>query len=64
MTLAPAAALGVDLITLANSANDSAAQSSPHVVGDYRDLETVRNFVKDCDVISFEHELIPLSIRH
>jgi 5-(carboxyamino)imidazole ribonucleotide synthase len=62
MTLAPAAALGIDLITLANSANDSAAQSSPHVVGDYRDLETVRDFVKDCDVISFEHELIPLSI--
>jgi 5-(carboxyamino)imidazole ribonucleotide synthase len=62
MTLAPAAALGVDLITLANSANDSAAQSSPHVVGDFRDLETVRTFVKDCEVISFEHELIPLSI--
>lgn len=62
MTLAPAAALGIDLITLANSSNDSAAQISPHIVGDYRNLETVRNFVKDCDVVTFEHELIPISI--
>jgi 5-(carboxyamino)imidazole ribonucleotide synthase len=32
------------------------------VVGDYRDLETVRAFARKCDVITFEHELIPLSI--
>ena len=62
MMLTPAAALGIDLITLANSANDSAAQSSPHVIGDYRDLETVRNFAKSCDLVTFEHELIPISI--
>ena len=62
MTLAPAAALGIDFISLANSSEDSAAQSSPHIVGDYRDLDTVRNFAKGCDVVTFEHELIPLSI--
>jgi len=62
MTLAPAAALGIELITLANSPEDSAAQSSPHVVGDFKDLETVRKFSADCDVVSFEHELIPISI--
>ena len=62
MMLTPAAALGIDFITLANSANDSAAQSSPHVVGDYRDLDTVRNFAKHCDLVTFEHELIPISI--
>ena len=62
MMLAPAAALGIDFISLANSANDSAAQSSLHVVGDYTDLETVRKFAKNCDVVTFEHELIPLSI--
>jgi 5-(carboxyamino)imidazole ribonucleotide synthase len=62
MMLTPAAALGIDFITLANSANDSAAQSSPHVVGDYRDLDTVRNFAKSCDLVTFEHELIPISI--
>ena len=32
------------------------------MVGDYRDLETVRAFARKCDVITFEHELIPLSI--
>jgi len=46
MTLAPAAALGIELITLANSSEDSAAQSSPHVVGDFKDLETFVNFQK------------------
>ena len=62
MTLAPAAALGIDFITLANSSNDSAAQSSPYVVGDYRDIDAVRAFTKTCDIVTFEHELIPLSI--
>ena len=62
MMLAPAAALGIDLITLANSAEDSAAQSSPHIVGNYRDLDVVRQFAKSCDLITFEHELIPISI--
>lgn len=62
MMLAPAAALGIDLVTLANSSDDSAAQISPHVVGDYRDLAVVRKFVESCDFITFEHELIPLPI--
>lgn len=62
MMLAPAAALGIELVTLANSAKDSAAQSSPHIVGDYKDLNTVREFAKQCDLVTFEHELIPISI--
>lgn len=62
MMLAPAAALGIDLITLANSSEDSAAQSSPHVIGDFRDLDVVRQFAKSCDLVTFEHELIPISI--
>ena len=62
MTLAPAIALGVDLITLANSPNDSAARFSPHIVGDFKDLATVREFAKNCDLITFEHELIPFSL--
>lgn len=62
MMLAPAAALGVELITLANSSEDSAAQSAPHVVGDFKDLAVVRNFAANCDLITFEHELIPISI--
>jgi 5-(carboxyamino)imidazole ribonucleotide synthase len=62
MTVAPAAALGVNLLFFAESAQDSAAQIAPHVIGDFRDLEAVKEFAKRCDVITFEHELIPLSV--
>ncbi len=62
MSVAPAAALGVNLLLLANDSNDSAAQITNHVVGDYTDLQTVRDFASKCDVVTFEHELIPLSI--
>ena len=62
MSIAPATALGVNLLLLAADSNDSAAQITQHVVGDYTDLETVRQFAAQCDVVTFEHELIPLSI--
>lgn len=62
MSIAPATALGVNLLLLAGDSNDSAAQINKHVVGDYTDLTTVREFATHCDVITFEHELIPLSI--
>ena len=62
MSIAPATALGIDLLILASDSNDSAAQIAQHVVGDYTDLETVRQFAAKCDVVTFEHELVPLSI--
>ena len=62
MSIAPAVALGVDLLLLAVDSNDSGAQITQHIVGDFKDLETVRAFAKKCDVVTFEHELIPLSI--
>jgi 5-(carboxyamino)imidazole ribonucleotide synthase len=62
MSIAPATALGVNLLLLAADSNDSAAQITQHVVGDYTDLTTVREFASQCDVLTFEHELIPLSI--
>ena len=62
MSIAPATALGVNLLLLAADSNDSAAQITQHVVGDYTDLATVREFAAQCDVITFEHELIPLGI--
>lgn len=62
MLVAPATALGIDLLLLAAEENDSAAQITNSVIGDFRDLETVREFAKKCDVITFEHELIPLAI--
>ena len=62
MSIAPATALGVNLLLLAADSNDSAAQITQHVVGDYTDLQTFREFAAQCDVVTFEHELIPLSI--
>ena len=62
MSAAPAAALGVDLVLLAQSATDSGAQVAAFEVGDYRDLVQVREFAKKCDLLTFEHELIPISV--
>lgn len=62
MSVGPAEALGVNLLLLANDSSDSAALIAHHVVGDYRDINTVREFARQCDVVTFEHELIPLSI--
>jgi 5-(carboxyamino)imidazole ribonucleotide synthase len=62
MTVAPAIALGVSLKLFAQYKSDSAAQICDHVVGDFRDLKAVLEFARDCDVITFEHELVPLSV--
>lgn len=52
--------LGVRFKLLADSPQDSAAQVVNEVVlGDYRDLETLRRFAKGCDVITFDHEHVP-----
>jgi len=62
MMVAPATALGIDLLLFAADENDSAAQITNSVIGDFRNLEAVREFAKKCDVITFEHELIPIAI--
>jgi phosphoribosylaminoimidazole carboxylase (NCAIR synthetase) len=62
MMVAPAIALGVTLKLFAADKNDSAAQICDHVIGDFRNLEEVLKFAKDCDVVTFEHGLTPLSI--
>ena len=62
MSAAPAAALGIDLLLFAQSPSDSGAQVANYAVGDYRDLAQVREFAKNCDLVTFEHELIPISI--
>ena len=50
LTLAPATALGIDFISLANSKENTAS------------LEVVREFARKCDVVTFEHDQIPISI--
>ncbi len=62
MMIAPAIALGVDLKLFAASSEDSAALSAEHVVGNFLNPDEVLAFAKTCDVITFEHELIPNSV--
>ncbi|MFJ2192564.1 MULTISPECIES: 5-(carboxyamino)imidazole ribonucleotide synthase [unclassified Kitasatospora] len=52
--------LGVRFKLLADTPQDSAAQVvSDVVLGDYRDLDTLRRFAAGCDVITFDHEHVP-----
>ncbi|WNI24420.1 5-(carboxyamino)imidazole ribonucleotide synthase [Streptomyces sp. ITFR-16] len=52
--------LGIKFKLLSDTAQDSAAQVvSEVVVGDYRDLDTLRAFAHGCDVITFDHEHVP-----
>ncbi|MFC0601411.1 5-(carboxyamino)imidazole ribonucleotide synthase [Streptomyces palmae] len=52
--------LGVRFKLLSDTPQDSAAQVvGDVVVGDYRDLETLRRFAQGCDVITFDHEHVP-----
>ena len=61
MMIAPAVELGFDIRVLAESEGMS-AQLAATAVGDYRDLETVRAFVKDVDVVTFDHEHVPQEV--
>ena len=62
MMVAPATALGIDLLLFAQSESDSGAQVCEHVIGDYRDSQALLQFAASVDVITFEHELVPLSV--
>ena len=62
MMVAPATELGITLRLFATSSQDSGAQVCSHFVGDYKNLEHLKKFAEECDVITFEHELVPLSV--
>ncbi len=47
MMIAPATALGVDLLLFASDSNDSGAQINNHIVGDYTNLAQVLDFAKN-----------------
>jgi 5-(carboxyamino)imidazole ribonucleotide synthase len=52
--------LGIRFKLLSDTPIDSAALVAGEVVvGDYRDLETLRAFAAGCDVITFDHEHVP-----
>jgi 5-(carboxyamino)imidazole ribonucleotide synthase len=61
MMTVPAINLGFELKVLAETENSSASLATT-VVGDYTDLQTVLDFAKGVDVITFDHEHVPLSI--
>ena len=62
MMVAPAAALGIKLHLFAQTPQDSGAQICNHTVGDYSDLAALKEFAAQCDVVTFEHELVPISV--
>ena len=57
----PAINLGIDLKVLAEAENSSASLATTQV-GDYTKLQTVIDFAKTVDVITFDHEHVPLEI--
>ncbi|MFD5215732.1 5-(carboxyamino)imidazole ribonucleotide synthase [Microbacterium sp. NPDC058345] len=61
MMIAPAVELGIDLRVLAEDEGMSARLAAT-AIGDYRDLETVRAFVRDVDVVTFDHEHVPQEV--
>jgi len=61
MMIEPALALGLEIKVFAENVGSSAAQAAT-AVGDYTQLDEVREFAKSVDVITFDHEHVPLGI--
>jgi len=61
MMTVPAINLGLDIKVLAEAEGASASLATT-VVGDYTQLEVVKKFAKTVDVITFDHEHVPLEI--
>ena len=61
MMTPPAINLGLDIKVLAEAEGSSAAMATTQV-GDYNRLEVVREFAKTVDVITFDHEHVPLPV--
>ena len=60
MTHQAAIALGQSLRVMAASADDGAALvAADTLVGHHTDLDALRRFAKDCDVVTFDHEHVP-----
>ena len=60
-----AVGLGLPLRLLAEGEGVSAAQVVPdHLVGDYRDLETLRRVTDECAVVTYDHEHVPTEHLH
>jgi len=61
MMIVPATNLGLTLKVFAESEGSPAALAAT-VVADYNDVDAVRAFAKTVDVITFDHEHVPLTV--
>lgn len=61
MMVPAAIAMGIEIRVLAEAENSSAHQAAT-AVGDYRDLDTVREFAREVDAITFDHEHVPQEV--
>lgn len=61
MMTPPAINLGLEIKVLAEAAGSSAALATTRV-GDYTHLDVVREFAETVDVITFDHEHVPLPV--
>jgi len=61
MMIAPASNLGIDLKVLAEQENSSAKLATT-LVGDFNDVAAVLDFAKTVDVITFDHEHVPMAV--
>ena len=61
MMIVPALEMGLQIKVLAETA-DAPAKLAATVVGDYTDIDVVREFAKTVDVITFDHEHVPLAV--
>ena len=62
MMAVPANDLGIAFKVFASTENDGANSVADYVVGDYTNAAEVLDFAKSCDLITFEHELVPQSV--
>ncbi len=61
MMVEPALAMGLDIKVFAENEGSSAAIAATQV-GDYTKISEVREFAKTVDVITFDHEHVPLNV--
>jgi len=61
MMVVPAIELGLEIKVFAETEGSSAALAAT-MVGDYTNIETIAEFAKTVDVITFDHEHVPLNV--
>lgn len=61
MMIPAATNLGIEISVLAESDNASARLAASRI-GDYTDVDTVMDFARDVDVVTFDHEHVPSDV--